>query len=188
MTKSPGSTRRREVLADAAIEVLASDGVRGLTHRAVDARADLPSGSTSNLFRTRHDLVMGVVARLADLDLADVTTAAGGMADAGAAPGQAIGALLDQWATEHPNRLRARLALTVESLRDPDVRSALDAGRARIVALVDRLRADARDHGRPDPLGAADTTETVAFYAAAQWAHATQGVDITRYRPPGPPH
>lgn len=59
---------RREVLLDAAIEVLASGGARALTHRAVDANAGLPTGSTSNLFRTRAALVGGVVGRIGDLE------------------------------------------------------------------------------------------------------------------------
>jgi len=49
---------------DAAIGVLGTAGPRGLTHRAVDAAAGLPQGSTSNHFRTRDALVDGVVDRL----------------------------------------------------------------------------------------------------------------------------
>ena len=41
---------RRELIAEAALEVLEADGGRGLTHRAVDRRAGLPQGSTSNYF------------------------------------------------------------------------------------------------------------------------------------------
>lgn len=60
---------RRTCLLDAAIRVIAGSGVRALTHRAVDAEADLPVGSTSNLFRTRDALVEGVGDRLRELDL-----------------------------------------------------------------------------------------------------------------------
>ena len=35
----PFNAERRDRLADAAIEVLAHEGARGLTHRAVDAQA-----------------------------------------------------------------------------------------------------------------------------------------------------
>src|SRR5262245_42599709 len=57
---SLGVMKSRElVLLDAAIEVLAERGTRGLTHRAVDARAGLPLGSTSNRFRTRNALLGG---------------------------------------------------------------------------------------------------------------------------------
>lgn len=56
---------------DAAIRVLGTGGIRALTHRAVDAEAGLPSGSTSNHFRTRDALLRGVVERLADVDRAE---------------------------------------------------------------------------------------------------------------------
>jgi DNA-binding transcriptional regulator YbjK len=54
---------RREHLADAAIEVLARRGARGLTHRAVDAVAGAPEGTTSRYFRTREALLGAVVDR-----------------------------------------------------------------------------------------------------------------------------
>jgi hypothetical protein len=44
-------------IADAAIGLLAAEGMRGLTHRTVDRAADLPKGSTSYYFRTRQALL-----------------------------------------------------------------------------------------------------------------------------------
>lgn len=55
--KAPEPARRRIEIADAALAVLAAEGSRGLTHRAVDEAAGLPSGSTSNHFRTRSALL-----------------------------------------------------------------------------------------------------------------------------------
>ena len=54
---------RRTALLDAALELVGTQGMRGLTHRAVDAAADLPPGSTSNYFRTREALILGIVER-----------------------------------------------------------------------------------------------------------------------------
>jgi len=54
---------RSDQVADAALEVLAERGGRGLTHRAVDQEAGLPEGSTSNLFRTRDALVIAALDR-----------------------------------------------------------------------------------------------------------------------------
>ncbi|MEV0357435.1 TetR family transcriptional regulator [Nocardia sp. NPDC050697] len=48
---------RRGALLDAALEVLADDGARGLTFRAVDRRAAVPPGTTSNYFAGRDDLL-----------------------------------------------------------------------------------------------------------------------------------
>ncbi|MEU7804549.1 TetR family transcriptional regulator [Micromonospora arborensis] len=54
---------RRTALLDAAIEVLARDGSRGLTFRAVDAAASVPTGTTSNYFTNRDDLLGQVTQR-----------------------------------------------------------------------------------------------------------------------------
>lgn len=55
---------RRILVADTAIGVLATAGLRGLTHRAVDDFAGLPVGSTSNCYGTRNDLVTGIASRI----------------------------------------------------------------------------------------------------------------------------
>jgi AcrR family transcriptional regulator len=55
---------RREDLLDAAIAVLGGSGIHGLSHRAVDAAAGLPAGSTSNHFRTRDALLNAVIERI----------------------------------------------------------------------------------------------------------------------------
>lgn len=60
---------RRDRLGDAAIEVLAAEGGRGLTHRAVDAAAGLPPGTTKNYFPTRQSLLLAVAERCAELYL-----------------------------------------------------------------------------------------------------------------------
>lgn len=57
---------RRRLLTDAGIAVLAVDGARGLTHRAVDARAGVPTGTSSNYFRSRGDLVTALADRIGE--------------------------------------------------------------------------------------------------------------------------
>lgn len=57
---------RRRDLADAGLAVLARDGARGLTHRAVDGQAGVPSGTTSNYFRSRDALVRGLFTRIGE--------------------------------------------------------------------------------------------------------------------------
>ncbi|MER7479115.1 TetR family transcriptional regulator [Streptomyces sp. NPDC126510] len=56
--------QRRAALVDAAIEVLARDGARGLTFRAVDAEAAVPAGTASNYFANRDDLFTQAGARV----------------------------------------------------------------------------------------------------------------------------
>ncbi len=55
---------RQDLVLDAAIGVLGTGGSRALTHRAVDAEAGLPLGSTSNLYRTREALLSGVLGQI----------------------------------------------------------------------------------------------------------------------------
>jgi DNA-binding transcriptional regulator YbjK len=57
---------RRRRLADAGLTVLAREGARGLTHRAVDGVAGTPQGTASNYFRTRAALVAGLVERIGE--------------------------------------------------------------------------------------------------------------------------
>ncbi|MEV3993961.1 TetR family transcriptional regulator [Streptomyces sp. NPDC049837] len=54
---------RRTALLDAAIEVLAREGSRGLTLRAVDAAARVPVGTSSNYFANRGELLRQIMGR-----------------------------------------------------------------------------------------------------------------------------
>ncbi|MGW4206807.1 TetR/AcrR family transcriptional regulator [Lentzea sp. NPDC004789] len=55
---------RRTALLDAAIDVLAEEGARGLTYRAIDAKAAVPAGTASNYFASRDDLMSEVAIRV----------------------------------------------------------------------------------------------------------------------------
>lgn len=59
-----GNPERRATLVDAGVEVLAREGARGLTFRAVDAEAGVPVGTASNYFTGRDDLLRQIDARL----------------------------------------------------------------------------------------------------------------------------
>jgi DNA-binding transcriptional regulator YbjK len=56
--------QRRTDLADAAVRVLAHEGARGLTHRAIDAEAGFPRGTSSNYFPTRDAIIEAIIARI----------------------------------------------------------------------------------------------------------------------------
>ncbi|WP_028802075.1 TetR/AcrR family transcriptional regulator [Streptomyces sp. 142MFCol3.1] len=61
MARNP---ERRAALVDAAVAVLAREGARGLTFRAVDGEAAVPVGTASNYFTDRDDLLNQVDAHL----------------------------------------------------------------------------------------------------------------------------
>ncbi|WP_331770995.1 TetR family transcriptional regulator (plasmid) [Embleya sp. NBC_00888] len=58
------NAERRAALVDAAIEVLAKEGARGLTFRAVDVEAGVPTGTASNYFASRDELLTQAGARV----------------------------------------------------------------------------------------------------------------------------
>jgi len=131
------------------VTVLARDGLRGLTHRAVDAEAGLPDGSTSNCFRSRSALLEAIVARLEELDLAAVTTRS--RPDVTSLPDVAAylaGTVKLMTSRRHVRATRARLAL----LLDETARPAMDAGHRRFLAMLEVLLTEA---GHPDPEPAA---------------------------------
>lgn len=76
----PANLRRRRALADAAIALLAEEGAHGLTHRSVEARAEVPSGTATNYFRTREALLVTAAERVLELHFADMAAATEGMA------------------------------------------------------------------------------------------------------------
>lgn len=57
---------RREQTLDAAVTVLAEQGVRALTHRRVDMTAGVPAGTASNYFTNRHKLAVATIQHIAD--------------------------------------------------------------------------------------------------------------------------
>jgi DNA-binding transcriptional regulator YbjK len=145
---------RRDLIADAAISTVATAGLRGLTHRAVDAAAGLPPGSTSYYFRTRSALISACYLRLAELSVADVDRweADHGRPDLDSAAG-ALAALLHHWLTAARDRQLARFELSLEATRRPELRADLQtaglAARSRATALLAAL-------GAPRPAPAAD--------------------------------
>jgi DNA-binding transcriptional regulator YbjK len=115
-------------ITDAAISVVAEQGMRGLTHRAVDARAGLPLGTTSAYFRTRKALIEGLVHRLADLDNADI--AAQSLDPPPAEFAEAVARVLDGWLTTGRERTLARYACLLEATHHPELRTILEYGRS----------------------------------------------------------
>ncbi|MFF2086786.1 TetR/AcrR family transcriptional regulator [Nocardia sp. NPDC058176] len=69
------STDRRGQIVAGAIELIATRGIRALTHRGVDTLLELPSGSTSYYFRTRHALIEAVADGITARSRADFAAA-----------------------------------------------------------------------------------------------------------------
>lgn len=156
---------RYAVITDAAIALVAEHGMRGLTHRAVDARAALPTGTTSAYYRTRKALIEALVQRLADLDRADIEARDLPADDEPAYPrGQRLtGAdldrlaagtamVLDSWLTSGRARSLARYACLLEATHHPELRAVLGHG----TAFRTQARAILAAAGASDPDRAGD--------------------------------
>lgn len=130
---------RRTDIADAAIRTLAREGMRGLTHRAVDREAGLPEGSASYYFRTRQALLQATVERLAELDGADIRESADSANPSGGnleTFADAAAALVVRLLTVGRERQLARYELALEANRRPELRRVLRDSGAVIRAMV----------------------------------------------------
>ncbi|MEV7086310.1 TetR/AcrR family transcriptional regulator [Streptomyces sp. NPDC093085] len=137
---APGAART-ELIADASLALLVERGMRGLTHRAVDERAGLPQGSTSNHARTRQALLETAVRRHAELEMRVLAPdeLPGAMGGPGA-PVDALALALHRYLTRHPDLLIARYELALEATRRPELRAFYDTTggqfRAPLVAMM----------------------------------------------------
>ena len=115
----PAATRERAL--EAAVELLGTEGVRALSHARVDEQAGLPPGSTSNWFRTRRALLVGVVDRLAERERADFDPAA--MPAITGLDGliEGLCAMAELQTGRFAARTRARYALFLELTDDPEL-------------------------------------------------------------------
>lgn len=144
----PRNTRRRNTLADAAIEVLGTSGIHKLSHRAVDERAGLPAGTAANYFPRRDDLLAAAAERVAELHFAEMTAAdRAASAPAADAPSSTdalavlIGTSLHDAATRHRTRYLAAYELALESTRQPALAEAMSRlGAAALGTTLDEHR------------------------------------------------
>ncbi|WP_040163073.1 TetR/AcrR family transcriptional regulator [Microbacterium gorillae] len=117
---------RRAALADAGLRVLATEGARGLTHRAVDAAAGVPRGTASNYFGTRDELIGALVARIGERLTPDTITHA---QLASRTPDRALFAAyvrdIAERLTAAPEVTLALFELRLEAARRPAVAAAL---------------------------------------------------------------
>jgi AcrR family transcriptional regulator len=205
MATAPSARTRR--VGDAAIAVLAEQGARGLTHRAVDRAAGLPPGTTSNYARTRVALLTLALTRIAELEAADTGASASepsepgysgsgysgsGISGAGvsgavlsrAELADALAMVLDRWITDPAARRRvlARFELALEATRRPELRAAYDeVGRAIRVQAVRLLAASGSADPERDAWTLIAWMEGTVFYAlAGAGAAVSPALDVLR--------
>ncbi|MFB6633372.1 TetR/AcrR family transcriptional regulator [Streptomyces sp. NPDC056362] len=155
MARNP---ERRTSLLDAAIGVLADEGARGLTFRAVDARAGVPTGTSSNYFSDRDQLLSQVGDRIFVRLAPDPDEAAAAMRHA---PSRELVLDLMRWIAR---RLAAErtcylglFELRLEAVRRPELRTQLTQ------VLRADLDANVQGHLAAGMPGDADTVRLLYF-------------------------
>jgi DNA-binding transcriptional regulator YbjK len=160
--KRDGDQRRRD-LCDAAVNVLAEHGSRGLTHARVDRRAEVPEGTTSYHYRTREALLRGVSMRVADIDLANLRSVSDEPLDP-KAPFAHLARLVMMHSHGQGLALnRARHELLLAAVRDPSVAETLQEFVGRIIAMAQDAIAHLQPGSDDSALIAGQSTAVTTF-------------------------
>ncbi len=151
VSATPAEARgRRGELLDAAVHVVSDAGLRGLTHRAVDARAGLAEGTCSAYLRTRLALLEALTEHVGNRLSHDVDEMALRVAPHAQDPDAvalAATLLLLGW-LEDVDVVRAQSELALEATRRPQLMVVFDRWRQGLVGVVEDMVARS---GAPDP-------------------------------------
>ncbi len=128
---------RRAAIAAAAVELVAEGGSRALTHRSIDRRLGLPEGTTSNYARTRRALVRMVIDQVAAI--ADLR---GGNPPLPTVVSEAVTQLVAalEVTVARGTDTRARMALSIDCLEDPELHELLTTESPVRVKLLDEAQ------------------------------------------------
>ncbi|UED86124.1 TetR/AcrR family transcriptional regulator [Streptomyces profundus] len=154
--------QRRSELLDAAIEVLAREGARGLTFRAVDKQARVPAGTASNYFANRDQLLTQSGGRVYERLVPDEATVAEQepIAPTSERFHELMTDLVGKLTTFRSGYL-ALLELRLESTRRPELRAVLTA---RVRADIAHNVAHHEQSGLPG-----DATSVKLLILALNW-------------------
>jgi AcrR family transcriptional regulator len=136
----PTNRDRRDRLADAGLALLAREGARGVTYRALEGEAGLPAGTTSNYYRSRDELLGDLARRVFERLAPDQDS------PADEEPPHADGTVtsymlaLHERLEDRADVYRALLELRLESARRPEVRRRVET------VLRDGFEADVAFH------------------------------------------
>lgn len=153
---------RRAALVDGAIEVLARDGARGLTFRAVDVEAGVPKGTASNYFAGRDELLNQAGHRIYERLIPDDAAIAGMTGGPHTRERTAeLVRLVVERVTAFRTGFLALLELRLEATRRPELRAVLTA---RVAVDVEQNVTNHLASGLP---GDADAVRVI--YLATNW-------------------
>ncbi|NEB36715.1 TetR family transcriptional regulator [Streptomyces sp. SID14515] len=143
---------RRTRIIDAALRVIAADGMAGLSHRTVAAEADVPLGSTTYHFGSLDELLVAALRRCNEnfvqaLRGSEILAAPGPISegpDGAAAPAAPVGLadelarLLDRWFAGERGAIELEYELYLAALRRPALRPVAAEWAEEAVELLSR--------------------------------------------------
>ena len=136
-------------MCDAAIQLLADDGAKGLSHLKVDRKAGVPDGTTSFYFRTRSALLRAVAERLAEFDLASLQSVADSADNRGrqSSPSRCRKVVIQAGSEPQLSRTKARYELTMQATRDPAIAAILQQATDAFTKLHREILVQLMPHG-----------------------------------------
>jgi DNA-binding transcriptional regulator YbjK len=147
-------SERRRLIVEAALRVIARDGVSAATHRAVAAEAGVPLASTTYHFASKAEIVTEALELAIDRSIAAVERHTGppGPASPDALVDRLV-ELVDALRADDQAPLAAQYELLIEAGRSPALGRVAERWDG---AYMSGLRAVVAAAGIPDPDGAAD--------------------------------
>ena len=125
---------RRAALLDAAVEVIAEQGVAGTTHRAIAARAGMSTSTTSYFFSSLDQLVAAALHLVGERIVQRVDAVTAQVADAELGPREAIDRFVDAVMSEPEPDTVAQFEIYLECRRRPQLQPTAH----RIMASIER--------------------------------------------------
>ncbi|MFJ7295035.1 TetR/AcrR family transcriptional regulator [Streptomyces collinus] len=112
---------RRQRIIDAAIRVVGSKGIAGLSHRSVAAEADVPLGSTTYHFRTLDELMVAAL-RQTNEGFAKMVASCGGLEDPRTDLAAELAGWIREWLSGDRTGVELEYELYLAALRRPALR------------------------------------------------------------------
>ncbi|WP_069172193.1 TetR/AcrR family transcriptional regulator [Streptomyces griseus] len=113
---------RRERIIDAALRVVAREGIAGLSHRTVAAEADVPLGSTTYHFASLDELLVAALRRCNE-NFARTVRESDCLADPGVPLAGGLTRLLEEWFAGGRGPAELEYELYLAALRRPALRA-----------------------------------------------------------------
>lgn len=160
---------RRAALIDAAIEVVAEQGIAGVTHRSVAARAGFPPSTTSYFFPSIDDLLIEAMQERMSRQIEIFRATAETIGGTSLEPAEMMGALIDVIVEIPDAHVMAQFDLYLTAARRRDVRASaiemIDSFTELAAMMIEQAGFD--DHvGRAEVLVA--TLDGLAFQRLAR--------------------